>query len=141
MPVRQVAPIVIALAQAPGQAPRLTVALEPEELGRVEIRIERGAEGEAATVQVMAERPETLALLARDQRELDRALQGAGVAMAEGSLRFSLGGQDRPGGQAQGQAQGQQGGGGGARRDQAPRDPLAQSRPATTSLSLLDIAV
>ncbi|MFC7693000.1 flagellar hook-length control protein FliK [Paeniroseomonas aquatica] len=86
-PARQVAQVTIALALGSGQAPRLTVALEPESLGRVEIRIERGADGEASSVRVLAERPETLALLQRDARDLDRALGQAGVSVAEGALQ------------------------------------------------------
>jgi Meckel syndrome type 1 protein len=132
--------VAIALALGPGQAPRLTVALEPEELGRVEIRIERGAEGNA--VQVLAERPETLALLQRDARELDRALQGAGLAVGDGGLRFGLSGEERPHG---GRAPPGSGGGGRPRRGgPAPADGIpgaVGARPPAASLSLLDIAV
>ncbi|WP_343895966.1 flagellar hook-length control protein FliK, partial [Craurococcus roseus] len=111
-PVRQVASIAIALALGTGGAPRLTVALEPEELGRVEIRVERGAaDGEASRVRVVAERPETLALLQRDARQLDRALQGAGIALAEGGMQFSLAGRE----------QGAAGGGGAEDRGGPPR--------------------
>ena len=69
------------------------MALEPEQLGRVEIRIQRDAGGDTAAIQVLAERPETLALLQRDARELDRALGQAGVMVAEGGMRFDLCGQ------------------------------------------------
>ncbi|MFC7539791.1 flagellar hook-length control protein FliK [Siccirubricoccus deserti] len=62
----------------PGRPARLTVALEPETLGRVEVRIERDAAGDIAAVRVLAERPETLALLQRDAREFDRSLAQAG---------------------------------------------------------------
>lgn len=137
LPVRQLAPVCVALALGPGQAPRLTVALEPEELGPVEIRIERDAEGDTATVQVTAARPETLALLQRDARELDRALQQAGIPLEEGALRFGLSGQDQPGGQGGG------GGGGHPRRGPAPPDRSIDppARPAASVLSLLDIAI
>jgi len=137
LPVRQLAPVCVALALGPGQAPRLTVALEPEELGPVEIRIERDAEGDTATVQVTAARPETLALLQRDARELDRALQQAGIPLEEGALRFGLSGQDQPDGQGGG------GGGGHPRRGPAPPDRSLDppTRPAGSVLSLLDIAI
>jgi Meckel syndrome type 1 protein len=139
-PARQVAPIAIALALGAGGAPRLTVALEPEELGRVEIRVERGgADGEASRVRVVAERPETLALLQRDARQLDRALQGAGIALAEGGMQFSLAGREQ--GPAGGGAKNN--GSGGARRDRAAPDaafqPVPQARAA--GLALLDIAI
>jgi flagellar hook-length control protein FliK len=129
-----VAQVTIALALGAGQAPRLTVALEPETLGRVEIRIERGTDGEAASVQVLAERPETLALLQRDSRDLDRALAQAGISVSSGGLQFGLatGGRDQPN---QGRpGQGQSGGRG-------PRLPVEATRPALAILSLLDIAV
>jgi flagellar hook-length control protein FliK len=64
--VRQVAPFAVALALGPDA--RVTLTLEPAELGQVEVSIER--QGEAAAVRVVAERPETLALLQRDGREL-----------------------------------------------------------------------
>lgn len=140
-PARQVAQVTIALAMGHGRAPRLTVALEPEALGRVEIRIERGAEGEAASVQILAERPETLALLQRDARELDRTLAQAGVVLASGGMQFGLSGDQ--GGQPPEQRPQQQGGGGKG-GDQAGRAPPAAAGPvqATLStLSLLDIAV
>jgi flagellar hook-length control protein FliK len=131
-----VAQVTIALALGAGQAPRLTVALEPETLGRVEIRIERGTDGEAASVQVLAERPETLALLQRDSRDLDRALAQAGISVSSGGLQFGLatGGRDQPNQGRPGQGQGQGGGRG-------PRLPAEVTRPALAILSLLDIAV
>ncbi|MBL6454017.1 flagellar hook-length control protein FliK [Belnapia sp. T6] len=131
-PARQVAQATITLALGNGQAPRLTVALEPEALGRVEIRIERGAEGEPASVRVLAERPETLALLQRDQRELDRSLSLAGISVPEGGLQFGLatGGGEGGGRQAQGWS--------GGRGPAAPPEP---SPAPLLALSLLDIAV
>lgn len=132
---RQVAPIAIALASGPGRSPRLTVALEPEELGRVEIRIERATDTEAATIHVLAERPETLALLQRDARELDRALQQAGIKVAEGGTSFGLSDQERPAREQSGN------------RRQPGRPHVAAAaafttiRPAGPGLSLLDIAV
>ena len=135
-PARQVAQVAIALSLGTGQAPRLTVALEPEALGRVEIRIERGAEGEAASVRVLAERPETLALLQRDVRELDRALSQAGVLVAEGALQFGLSsGDSNQGGRHPGS------GGAGGRGGRGPALPAEATRPVPLTLSLLDIAV
>ncbi len=147
-PARQVAPIAIALALGAGGAARLTVALEPEELGRVEIRVERAgaAEGDAATVRVVAERPETLALLQRDARQLDRALQSAGIPVAEGAMQFSLAGRDERAGPGDGGAK-SNGGDGQARRDRAgtPPDavlqPVPSPRAAAAGLALLDIAI
>ena len=137
-PARQVAQIAIALSLGSGQAPRLTVALEPEALGRVEIRIERGLEGEAATVRVLAERPETLALLQRDARELDRALNQAGVPIAEGALQFGLSSGDRNQG---GRHPGAGSGGAGGLAGRGPALPAEFTAPIPLAVSLLDIAV
>jgi Meckel syndrome type 1 protein len=100
----------------------------------VEIHIERGADGAAASVQVLAERPETLALLQRDARDLDRTLAQAGIAVAGGGLQFGLagGGREQPNHGRPSQGQGQGGG---------PRVPAEVTRRALAVLSLLDIAV
>lgn len=87
--MRQVAPIAVALAFAPTGAGGFQLSLEPFELGRVEIRVHR--EGEAHAVRIIAERPETLALLLRDRQELDRGLADAGLRVEAKGIEFSLG--------------------------------------------------
>jgi flagellar hook-length control protein FliK len=62
--------------------------LDPGELGRVEVSIGQGKE--AGQLRIVAERADTLALLQRDQRELDRALNQAGLGDMARSLSFSL---------------------------------------------------
>jgi Meckel syndrome type 1 protein len=79
--------VVVSLALGRGDE-ALTIALDPVELGRVEVSIGQGKE--AGQVRIVAERPETLALLQRDQRELDRALNQAGLGDMARSLSFSL---------------------------------------------------
>jgi Meckel syndrome type 1 protein len=86
-PARQLAPVVVSLALGRGDE-ALTIALDPGELGRVEVSIGQGKE--AGQVRIVAERPETLALLQRDQRDLDRALSQAGLGDMARSLSFSL---------------------------------------------------
>ena len=86
-PARQLAPVVVSLALGRGDE-ALTIALDPGELGRVEVSIGQGKE--AGQVRIVAERPETLALLQRDQRDLDRALNQAGLGDMARSLSFSL---------------------------------------------------
>jgi flagellar hook-length control protein FliK len=91
-PARQVAPFAVALALGPDA--RLDLTLDPVELGRVEVAIER--QGKEAVVSLRAERPETLAMLQRERAELERALSDAGLRNAEGggpSLSFGLGGE------------------------------------------------
>ncbi len=106
-PVRQVAQVAVALAFAPALG-QFRLALEPAELGRVEIMVRRA--GDAHLVQVMAERPETLALLQRDRAELDRALAQSGVVVEEGGIGFSLTPREDPGTGRQGGQGGSQGG-------------------------------
>jgi hypothetical protein len=84
----QLAPVLIQLSQTPGTH-AVTVQLQPEELGRVEVHVGRGADGSAA-VQVTADRPETLRMLVADQPALHHALDQAGVAPESRSLSFAL---------------------------------------------------
>jgi flagellar hook-length control protein FliK len=137
-PARQVLPAMVAVAI--GGAGRITVTLEPGELGRVEISVERTAD--APQVLILAERPETLALLQRDQRELDHALTQAGLQAEGRGVSFGLSGGDAGSGQPQ------------RRRAPANGDDAArgvQSHDATGSIvaaparrvtrSLLDLAI
>lgn len=86
-PTRQLAPVLVSMALGRG-SDTLTISLDPIELGRVEVSISQGKE--AGQVRIVAERPETLALLQRDQRELDRALSQAGLGELGRSIAFSL---------------------------------------------------
>ncbi len=74
---------------------RIEIRLRPEQLGRVEIRLDLGRDG-TATATVTVDRPETLELLRSDPRGLERVLQDAGLKTDAGSLSFNLrGGNDR----------------------------------------------
>ena len=109
-PAAQLAPALVQLAHA-GGGQQLTLRLDPAELGRVDIRIERAADG-TATVQVLVDRPETLKLLQADQPHLQQALDRAGLPQEGRSLSLSLSLPD-PGGAypgAGGFADGQSGG-------------------------------
>lgn len=66
-----------------------TIQITPIELGRVDIRIERTADG-PAKIQFVAERPETLSRLVHDQAQLQQALDQAGVSQSGRTLDFSL---------------------------------------------------
>jgi Meckel syndrome type 1 protein len=147
-PAQQVAPVIVAVALGQGangqsNGSSLTVRLNPGELGQVEVRIERPADGGAAQVKVVAERPETLALLQRDAPELGRALQQAGIQQDNCRLSFSLGsGQDQgnaPGGGAPQQGAGGQGNQGwGGRQARFVTEAIPPPRVAT---SLLDMSI
>jgi flagellar hook-length control protein FliK len=77
---------------------QVTIKLQPEELGRIDVKLEVGEDGRV-TAQVRVEKPETLELLQRDARGLERALQEAGLRADSGSLSFGLRGENRQDGQ------------------------------------------
>lgn len=66
-----------------------TVRMDPPELGRLDVRLEFLNDGNLRA-HVSAESRETLDLLSRDSRGLERALQDAGIKTDSGSLQFSL---------------------------------------------------
>ena len=72
---------------------RISIRLNPAELGRVSIKLEVGHDNRVIAV-ISAERPETLDLLQRDARTLERALQEAGLRTDSGSLSFDLQGHE-----------------------------------------------
>jgi flagellar hook-length control protein FliK len=100
-PAEQVAPVLVSMAHAPDGTQRLTLRLDPPELGHLQIRVERPPDA-PAHVDITVEKPETLTLLLRDQPQLQRALDQAGVppdgrsvtfhvATAEASPRYEVG--------------------------------------------------
>jgi flagellar hook-length control protein FliK len=77
-PAQQVSAALVSLASTPGGGQRMTLRLDPPELGQVHIRIDRPQDA-PAQVEITVQRPETLTLLLRDQQQLQRALDQAGV--------------------------------------------------------------
>lgn len=73
---------------------RISIALLPAELGRIEISLDFDRSGKLSAL-IAADRPQTLDLLQRDQRGLERALQEAGFKTDSGSLSFNLRGDQR----------------------------------------------
>jgi flagellar hook-length control protein FliK len=84
----------------PGKNDQMVINLKPVELGSVEVRLDFGADGKVQA-SIMAERPETLEMLQKDQRTLERALNDAGLQTDPGSLSFNLKGQGQGGNQRQ----------------------------------------
>ena len=68
---------------------RISIQLRPEELGRVEVRLEVSQNGRVSAT-IIADRPEALDLLRNDSRNLERALQEAGLETHSGDLNFNL---------------------------------------------------
>ena len=111
---------------------RINMRLHPAELGRVDIKLDVGFDGRALAV-ITAERPDTLEVLQRDARLLERALAEAGLDTGSGGLSFGLAREDD---------NGFTGEGGGERRTgdiETDEDLPAEARPAADRL--LDIAV
>lgn len=128
--VGQLTPVFASLASAaPGMPHSLVIRLDPAELGRVQVRVDRAADG-PAHVMLAVERSETLALLMHSQTHLHQALDAAGLAANGRTVQFSLstGGQEFGDGRgAQGRAgHGQENQGGasqGGANQGAARDP------------------
>ena len=78
-PAEQLASAVVSFAQARGAPARLTLQLQPRELGHVQIRIDQLDNG-SAHIAIAVQRQETMTMLLRDQSQLHRALDQAGVA-------------------------------------------------------------
>ncbi len=137
-PAEQLAAPMVALSQGPAGRQSVTVRLDPAALGSVQVRIDRTKDG-TATVAVTVERPETLALLLRDQPQLHRALDQAGLPADGRTVAFHMSGasgsepgtftDDRQGAQTQSQSGG---GAAGARRGGRSDDDVT---PAAASAS------
>jgi flagellar hook-length control protein FliK len=73
---------------------KVTIALRPEELGRIEIKLEMTQDGQVRA-NVTADNPATLELLQREARGLERALQDAGLNTDASDLEFNLRSEDQ----------------------------------------------
>jgi Meckel syndrome type 1 protein len=78
-PAEQVVPVVVSVINNPSGASHMSLQLRPDALGSVHIQIDR-APDTPTQIRIVAERPETLALLQRDAPQLQRALAQAGLA-------------------------------------------------------------
>lgn len=76
-----------------GRAQRYEIRLDPAELGRVDVRIEVGADKKVHAV-LAAHDSAALTDLMRGQRSLERALSDAGVDVADGGIKFELSSQN-----------------------------------------------
>ena len=68
---------------------RVQIQLKPAELGRVDVRLEMNAENQVR-VTVTAESRDTLDLMQRDSRGLEKALQDAGLRTDSDDIEFEL---------------------------------------------------
>ncbi|RDD63643.1 flagellar hook-length control protein FliK [Ferruginivarius sediminum] len=97
LPVQEQVAVQIQRAAGQGQQ-RLNIRLHPAELGRIEVKLDVGDDGAVRAV-LAVDKAETLDMLQRDTRGLEKALQNAGLKTDGGSLSFNLrgeqGGQDQ----------------------------------------------
>ncbi|MDB5528577.1 MAG: hypothetical protein JWR51_1680 [Devosia sp.] len=82
---------------------RFQMRLDPPELGKIDVRVDIDRTGQV-TARLTVEKAETLDLMQRDQRGLEKALQQAGLDGSKTNLEFSL--KQNPFSGQQGQDQG-----------------------------------
>ena len=87
VPLDQIA-VEIATRAGKGER-RFDIRLDPPELGRIDVRLEIDSKGNTTT-KLIVERSETLDMLQRDARGLEKALQNAGLKLDAGGMQFSL---------------------------------------------------
>lgn len=68
---------------------RFEIRLDPAELGRIDVRMELGTDGRVQA-HLTVDKPETLEMLQRDARSLEKALSDAGLDMENGTLSYSM---------------------------------------------------
>lgn len=125
------------------EATEFTLRLDPAELGRIEVKLEMGKDGQA-TVSIRADDASTYDLLRRDSSALERALAEAGLKLDSGGLNFSLRQQDGQnqqqfaGENAQRQATGrmQEASLAGLEQDNTPRPTRRSGAPGLLDLSI-----
>jgi flagellar hook-length control protein FliK len=68
---------------------RITIQLDPVDLGRVEVNMQTNREG-VTSISFMVDKPETFDSLTRDARFLERALLEVGIKSDTGNMQFNL---------------------------------------------------
>lgn len=68
---------------------RFQIRLDPAELGRIDVKLDIDSTGQVHA-RLTVEKAETLDLMQRDQRALEKALQQAGLDQSKTNLEFSL---------------------------------------------------
>jgi hypothetical protein len=88
-PAEQVAPALLTLAKTADGGQQMTVRLQPGDLGMVQVRIARTVSG-ATQVEITAQNSTTLLALQRDQPQLHRTLDDAGIPAAGRTVTFHV---------------------------------------------------
>jgi flagellar hook-length control protein FliK len=108
-PASQIAPALLTLAKTQDGDQLMTVRLHPADLGMVQVRIERSPFG-STQVEITAAKSDTLQVLQRDQAQLHRTLDDAGIPASGRTLTFHIAQPVQPfaGGNASAHSGGQQ---------------------------------
>jgi hypothetical protein len=85
----QVAPALLTLAKAADGSQQITIRLRPAELGMVQVRIATAVSG-TTQIEITADNPATLLTLQRDQLQLHRTLDEAGIPAAGRTVTFHV---------------------------------------------------
>lgn len=127
--------------QAQNGVKRFDIRIDPPELGRLEIRLDVTREGQVTT-HLVVERSETLDFLQRDARNLERALQNAGLDLSKDGLSFSLKDQGAAAGGGDGTEADEARSNPGGEDTDAALDPSAPPHPYRHTMSVgLDIRI
>jgi flagellar hook-length control protein FliK len=89
-------PVEIGLKALSGEQ-SFQIKLHPEDLGRIEVKLDFAKDGTLSAL-LTVDKPETLSLLQRDVRSLERAFEQAGLKAGDAALQFSLASDGRQGG-------------------------------------------
>jgi flagellar hook-length control protein FliK len=89
-------PVEIGLKALSG-AQSFQIKLDPEDLGRIEVKLDFAQDGTLSAL-LTVDKPDTLSLLQRDVRSLERAFEQAGLKAGDAALQFSLASDGGPGG-------------------------------------------
>ena len=108
---------------------QIRIHLQPAELGHVDVKLELHRDGSVQAV-ISAQRQDTLDILQRDAKTLERALQDSGLKTDSGSLSFNLRGD---GGDASGNAGRSFGRNPGAGEPAQLTQQVAANLPSTTA--------
>jgi len=87
--VAQIAPALLTVTKTTDGNQQMTVRLQPDDLGMVQIRIERTSSG-ATQVEITAEKFDTLRSLRQDQPQLHHMLDDAGIPAAGRNVTFQV---------------------------------------------------
>ncbi len=134
IPVDQLGQAAAGLHLGGGAGGHVSIRLNPQELGGVEIQLRRSQDG-ASTLSLAVERPETLRALQADLSHLHQALDRAGLPAEQCSVTLHLAAGDGGAAQAGGGGFGtaNQGGGGSSPGYQRPGQPQARQEGTPTS--------